>query len=139
MTEIAKKDENALSANRPLDLQTETRDILLLHFKQGMSYGSVASIFSRATDEVEQICSNFAASFSRREYMMNVVEAMSKMNRDRKAPSSSGITSDAKDAEIAELRRKLTEAELRAELYQEMVRVAEATYQIPIRKKFGAK
>ena len=139
MTETEKRDELSLCLNRAMDLQIETRDILLLHFKQGMSYKSVASIFSRDADEVEQICINFALSFSRREYMMSVLDGMAKMNRKSKSPTAIVNTREAKDVEIAELRKKLAEAELRAELYQEMIRVAEATYQIPIRKKFGAK
>ena len=70
---------------------------------------------------------------------MNVVNGMAKMNQNSKASPAPVAMYDAKDIEIAELRKKLMEAELKAELYQEMVRVAETTYQIPIRKKFGAK
>lgn len=139
MQKTVKKNEHAELGNRPLDLQTETKDILLLHFKQGMSFASIAHIFSRGSEEIEEICCKFAASFSQRDYMMNVVNGMAKMNQNSKVSPAPVAMYDAKDIEIAELRKKLMEAELKAELYQEMVRVAETTYQIPIRKKFGAK
>lgn len=41
--------------------------------------------------------------------------------------------------EIAELKKKLTEAEIRAEVYLETIRVAESTLGISITKKSGAK
>lgn len=133
------ENEDSGLAKRLFDLQAETRNILLLHFKQGMSYASVAYIFSRDIADVERICSNFAASFSQKEYMMNVVNWMAKQNQNSKLPSRPCVKPDTRDEEIAELRKKLTEAQIKAELYQEMVRLAEVTYQIPIRKKFGAK
>lgn len=139
MQETVQKNEHSGLGNRALDLQTETRDILLLHYKQGMSFSSIAHIFSRSSVEVEEICSKFAASFSRRDYMLNVVNCIAKMSQNSKTSSPPVLASDDKDVELEDLRKKLREAELKAELYQEMVRVAEVTYQIPIRKKFGAK
>lgn len=38
MQETVQKNEHSGLGNRALDLQTETRDILLLHYKQGMSF-----------------------------------------------------------------------------------------------------
>ena len=38
-----------------------------------------------------------------------------------------------------ELEDKLLQAEIKAEAYEEMIKIAEARYKIPIRKKTGAK
>ena len=40
---------------------------------------------------------------------------------------------------IKELEKKLLEAEIKAEAYDELIKVAEAKFRIPIRKKAGAK
>ena len=42
-------------------------------------------------------------------------------------------------SEIKKLRAQLTKAEIKAEAYDELINVAEATFNIPIRKKAGAK
>lgn len=124
----------------PLDLESQTRDILLLYFKRGMKASALAGIFSLSEEEITEIVSKFAGSFSRREYMMNVIDNMAKLGRkERSAPGRVAAGGDARDAEIAELRRLLSEKEVELDVYREMVRVAEMTYNIPIRKKFGAK
>lgn len=40
---------------------------------------------------------------------------------------------------VKELEAKLLQAEIKAEAYDEMIKIAEARYRIPIRKKAGAK
>ena len=42
-------------------------------------------------------------------------------------------------AELRKLRAQLTKAEIKAEAYDELINVAEAKFNIPIRKKAGAK
>ena len=42
-------------------------------------------------------------------------------------------------AELKKLRAQLTKAEIKAEAYDELINVAEAKFNIPIRKKAGAK
>ena len=42
-------------------------------------------------------------------------------------------------AEKKELEKRLKQAEIKAEAYEEMINVAEAMFKIPIRKKAGAK
>lgn len=120
----------------------QTRDILILHLRQGMSIESVAEIFSLEIEEVAEIVRNFVASFSSREYLDNVLNCMIKMSKNRVLSSTlSGDNADSDSAsqEISRLKRELTEAKLEAEFYKEMVLVAESTFNIPIRKKFGAK
>jgi hypothetical protein len=40
---------------------------------------------------------------------------------------------------VKELEARLLQAEIKAEAYDEMIKIAEARYRIPIRKKTGAK
>lgn len=119
--------------------EQKTRDILILHFKGGMSPTSIATIFSLSKEEVEEKISNFSRQFSNRTYLMNVINSLAsmKIKRDKARGADKALTD--KDREIADLRRRLTEAEIRAEAYEEMVRLAEVTYGISIRKKYGAK
>lgn len=121
-------------------IQKQCRDILILHFKNGFSPEAISQIYSIRKSEVEKTIRNFAEAFSNQGYMMNVINGLVKMNRASKMGNNeSKLIQDAKDLEIAELKRQLTQAQIKAEAYQEMIRVAEATFHIPIRKKFGAK
>lgn len=45
----------------------------------------------------------------------------------------------SKDAEIARLKAELRRQQIRAEAYEELIKVAESKFNIPIRKKAGAK
>lgn len=119
--------------------ETINRNILLLHFKRGMTAESIASIFSLSTEAVEEKIINFTGQFSNRTYLMNVINGLAEMKTKDKGHAADTAPETDKDREIAELRRRLTEAEIRAEAYEEMVRLAEAVYGISIRKKFGAK
>lgn len=118
---------------------TLSRNILLLHFKRGMSATSIATIFSIGPEEVEEKIRNFTEQFSNRDYMHNVINALASMKMKNNGQENLGPAESDKDREIADLRRRLTEAEIRAEAYEEMVRLAEAAYGIRIRKKSGAK
>ncbi|MBO5028834.1 MAG: hypothetical protein J6C59_04385 [Muribaculaceae bacterium] len=115
------------------------RNILLLHFKQGLPAESIGHIFSIPKATVEEKISNFAGQFSDKEYLMNVINALVPMNNRKEKGTSDSSDPDAKDREIAELKKKLTEAEIRAEVYLETIRLAESTFGISIRKKSGAK
>lgn len=115
-------------------------DVLLLYYKSKLRMESIANIFSMDKTEVEQTISKFAVQFSTEDNLMNVVDALAKMKKktSRRAPGSHS-TQTAQSEEIADLRRQLTEAQIKAEAYQEMISLAERIYKIPIRKKFGAK
>lgn len=138
--ELQSNDERPLKRNEAsVPTERMTRDILLLHFTRGMSPASIATIFSLSREEVEEKISNFSRQFSNRTYLMNVINGLAsmKIKRDKAQGADKALTD--KDREIADLRRRLTEAEIRAEAYEEMVRLAEVTYGISIRKKSGAK
>lgn len=115
-------------------------DVLLLHFKSKLSIESIANIFSMDKSAVEKIISKFAEQFSTEYNLMNVVDALAKMKKknSRRQPECKA-QEKTQEAEIADLRRQLTEAQIKAEAYQEMISLAEQIYKIPIRKKFGAK
>lgn len=57
--------------------------------------------------------------------------------REREAPSSE--ETEALRRRIKELESQLLQSEIKAEAYDEMIRVAESKFGIPIRKKAGAK
>ena len=64
----------------------------------------------------------------------------------KRTPPSVDIKKSATDddvkslrAEISRLKRELDDATLRADVYNEMINVAEERFSIPIRKKAGAK
>lgn len=118
----------------------QTSDVLLLYYKSKLSMDSIANIFSMDKSEVEQTITNFAVQFSTEDNLMNVVDALAKMKKKNSRRNSDGQSAEtAQSKEIADLRRQLTEAQIKAEAYQEMISLAEKIYKIPIRKKFGAK
>ena len=59
-----------------------------------------------------------------------------KAKADNNPPSAADETADEK---IARLEKELEEARLRADLYDEMINVAEKRFDIQIRKKAGTK
>lgn len=114
--------------------------MLILHFKRGMSSESIAQIFSQPVEEVEAKIRNFTSQFSNKDYLMNVINGLIAMNKkNAKHLNVVPREEDERDREIADLKRRLTDAQIKAEAYEEMVRLAEATYGISIRKKAGAK
>lgn len=121
----------------PVDIQT--KNILVLHFKLGMSVESIANIFSLTVNHVEEKISNFSRQFSNRTFLMNVINALASMKNKDVKPQSVNTPQTDKDAEIADLKRRLKDEQIKAEAFEEMVRLAEIRFGIPIRKKYGAK
>ena len=133
------KDRPLEPVNAPVIIESTTRDMLLLHFKAGMGARSLAEIFSLPQEAVEEKIINFSAQFSNRTYLMNVIEGLANMkSKKAKGAPGTGIRTEMEE-ETAALRERLKEAETRAEALEEMIRLAEASYGIPIRKKSGAK
>ncbi|MDD5498783.1 MAG: hypothetical protein PHI10_04805 [Dehalococcoidales bacterium] len=60
---------------------------------------------------------------------------------DRNVPDSTDIPSEIKalQAEVAKLQKELKHEQLRADAYDTMIDIAESQFNIPIRKKAGAK
>ncbi len=122
-------------------MDEKTSDLLILHYKGKMDAAEIADILSVEEMEVDRIIRNFAELFSNERNLMCVIEGLVKMKKRERSAShpESAVAETAAAQEIAELRRQLKEAQIKAEAYLEMVKVAEQVFKIPIRKKFGAK
>lgn len=130
-TEPAKETKSTREMSKS-NLSKQTLLMLLLHYKQQLSFESISQIIGVATDEVSRCCTNFARIFSEKKVLMEVIDAASEKQHLRV-----GISSEADEIQV--LRAKLRLAQLRADAYEEMIRVAEQRFNIPIRKKAGAK
>ena len=122
-------------------VQAPASDILILHYKNHLGIRSLAEIFSMEESEVGGIIANFARQFSNIDNLNNVVDCLIKMKKHTSKPDTAAGEEalSSKDREIADLKRRLRESEIKAEAYLEMIKVAERTFRIPIRKKYGAK
>ena len=60
---------------------------------------------------------------------------------NKKTPESTAIPGDVKvlQAEVARLQKELKHEQLRADAFDTMIDIAESKFNIPIRKKAGAK
>lgn len=141
------KQTNQISESSGLPISTtlsnmtdQTAKILILHYKSNLNDKQIADILSLEKNEVEQTICNFAELFSTQENLMNVVNSLIKMKTNKHANSELiDVNSSELAKENAELRRQLKEAQIKAEVYQAVIDLAEQVYKIPIRKKFGAK
>lgn len=122
-------------------VQAHACDILILHYKNHLGIRSLAEIFSMEESEVDGIIANFEQQFSSIDNLNNVVDCLIKMKKHtaKLDTAAGGEAPSSKDREIADLRRRLRESEIKAEAYLEMIKVAEQAFRIPIRKKYGAK
>ena len=64
---------------------------------------------------------------------------MSRKSKEQPKIVSQDDEVQALQAEIKRLQKQLEMAEIRAEVYDKMIDIAEATFNIPIRKKSGTK
>ncbi len=122
-------------------MDEKTSDLLILHYKGKMNAAEIAGILSLEASEVDRIICSFADLFSNERNLMCVIDGLVKMKKRERIAShlDNAPEASAEAQEIAELRRQLKEAQIKAEAYLEMVKVAEQVFKIPIRKKFGAK
>ena len=140
--ETIKQEFGATMARKISSIQERDANILILHYRQNMSPRSLSYIFSICEEDVKRIISTFAEQFSNTDNLYNVIDGLTRMKKEAKTMDTSADVDKAlaaKDAEIADLKRRLAQSEIKAEAYEEMVRVAEEAFKIPIRKKFGAK
>lgn len=127
----------------------ETRRILTLHFLHEMDYEAIGEIMGLPSAEVCSCCTNFARVFTNKQAIMDVVKTLDEQENGACAKNSN--EDEVADRQptpaeyrevlrrLKELQSRLKEAELRADAYDEMINVAEAMFEIPIRKKAGAK
>ncbi len=113
-------------------------------YEEGLTCGRIAKILSMNKTTVYRWIAIFAEE--NKEAMPakkpNKTTKPVSASKEVKAPSTSTTsTSSAETPEekIARLERELRVAQLRADFYDEMINVAEAKFDIQIRKKAGAK
>lgn len=140
------REERNARSRQPIEasvsrMDAQAADLLILHYKGRMDAAEIAGILSMDATEVDRIIRNFAELFSNERNLMCVIDGLVKMKkRERSASHPENAPEESAQArEIADLRRQLKEAQIKAEAYLEMVKVAEQVFKIPIRKKFGAK
>ena len=114
-------------------------EVIRLHFEEGYGEDRISSILPIGHTTVSRWISIFVSSKGKaiiREDMSKKVE--------NKVSMSSKLSKDAEELlrlrrENSELTRQLRYEKMRADAYDEMINVAEAMFEIPIRKKAGAK
>lgn len=102
--------------------------------RSGFNYAEISRIIPVSEVTVRRWCINFVTSKNKN------AKAMTK-RKTQPLPSAKSQARDAKSQEkkIKELEAQLCQETLRADFYDEMINVAEAKFNIPIRKKAGTK
>lgn len=111
-----------------------------LYFEEGMHGTHICRVFPISRSLLYQWIAIFAAKNPQ-------AAAMKRVKSNRKVSESSSRNQEDKlprnvvelQAELKKLREQLRMAEIKAEAYDELINVAEAKFNIPIRKKAGAK
>jgi transposase len=112
-------------------------EVIRLHYEHG--YGSER--ISRILPISEHTASRWIAIFAAKNRKESVQMSKSKA-RPKTEPAPGGSQVDdlkALQAEVSRLKAQLKHEKLRADVYDEMINVAESMFKIPIRKKAGAK
>ena len=104
----------------------------------GLSYGRISKILSVPGETIRRWCIKFA------EPKAGSQQSGMKREVNSEPESTDGTQEAPKDiqaleAEVERLRSALSEAEIKAEAYEELINVAESKFGIRIRKKAGAK
>ena len=112
-------------------------EAIRLHFELGYGEDRVAEILPIGHTTAWRWFRKFAAENKGK------TTAMARTKKEKTTPKASD--EEAKDdiqalkAELSALKAKLKMAEMRADLYGEMIKVAEKKFKVEIRKKAGAK
>jgi hypothetical protein len=110
-------------------------EVLRLHYEKGYGERRISRILPIGHSTVSRLLAIFAPKTDRQCVKMQKQKSQTQptggelQSKDIKAP----------EAEIARLRVALREERLRANAYDEMIRVGETKFRIAIRKKAGAK
>ena len=109
--------------------------VIKLYQEEGLNYERISKIIPVSSDTISNWIRTFAA-----ENQSPV--RMAKTNHPQSAsPVSSSESADVNvlQAEIAQLKKQLAHERLRADVYDELINVAEKQFNISIRKKAGTK
>ncbi len=108
-------------------------DVIRLYTEFGYSIGHISRIFSLSYGTVKRWLSIFSAENKDNESVMKTKSYTSQNYIDANEEIK------ALKAQISRLEKELDNAQIKAELYNEMINVAERHFNIRIRKKSGAK
>ena len=112
-------------------------EVICLHYELGYGETKIAELIPINPSTAWRWIRKFAAKNK------DKTTAMARTKKTKTAPKDSD--EEAKDdirslkAELSALKAKLKMAEMRADLYGEMIKVAEKKFKVEIRKKAGAK
>ncbi len=109
-----------------------------LYFKEHLSTRMISKKIPVCKSVIHRWISNFAGETNADSYTDMKKRIKSSKPQDSVSASDSGDV-DAMKAEIEHLKKELSMASMRAELYNEMINVAEKQFDIRIRKKAGTK
>lgn len=109
-----------------------------MYFEDGFGYRHINKLIPVAITTLKRWCDTFAEE--------NGITMEKKVHKeqkkpDLKVPESTWFSNDIKSlqAEIAKLQKELRHEKQRADAYDAMIDIAETKFNIPIRKKAGAK
>lgn len=111
--------------------------VINLYFTNGMGYLRISKIIPVSATTVKKWCITFAAE--------NGITMEKRSNeirkRTTKTSASTEVPNDIKNlqAEVLRLQKELKQQKLRADVYDKMIDIAESRFNIPIRKKAGAR
>ena len=102
--------------------------------KAGYSYGHISKIFPVPKATIRHWCTKFAEDTSKSTQMKRNPVTMQQMQE-----KETNADCKALQQRIKELEAQLKKESIRADFYDEMINVAEAKFNISIRKKAGTK
>lgn len=103
-----------------------------MYFNQGCSVGTIAKKNFVTEDTIRRWIRNFASE--------NNHDNMDRNNmQGARNEQETNAELESLKKEISQLKKELKEADLRADIYDTMIDVAEESFKIQIRKKVGAK
>lgn len=102
--------------------------------KNGMDISAITALFPVSMSTIYRWISTFAEENPHDPVLMKDSKVIT-----YETEQSSEMNVQALQTRIKELEERLSMAEIKSEAYDEMIKIAEAKFNIPIRKKAGAK
>ena len=112
-------------------------EVIRLHYEKGYGKDRIASILPVGRTTASRWIAIFASEHGDVPRSKDKKEAMEKKNEERQQSPEAELRE--LKAAYAKLRKELRRERMRADLLDEMIKVGEATFKVPIRKKSGAK
>ena len=110
-------------------------EVIRLHYQEGMGEEKISRIIPVGHSTV----SRWIAIFARENKISTALMRKKPRNPNQPSPARDPQDVESLQSRIRELEAQLRHESLRADFYDEMINVAEAKFNIPIRKKAGAK